>query len=108
SQTPLVLRRAAGPGRRIWWLANPPLFDRHAGRRDHGHGAARRVALDVHRDRVHRDMRRCDLDMDGEGGAVAAEALRADAEAVDGLAQLGLELRALGIGAERAERPRRR
>src|SRR6266851_2101259 len=37
---------------------------------------------------------------------VAAEALRPDAEHVDRLAELLLELRAFGVGAVRAERPR--
>ncbi len=78
------------------------------GRRDHRDGAARRVALDVDRDRVHRDVGRGDLDMDSEGRAVAAEPLRSDAEAVDGIAELGFERRALGIGAARAQGAGRR
>src|SRR5260370_42270242 len=46
--------------------------------------------------------------MGREGGAVAAEALGTDAEAVDGVAELGFELGAFGVAAHRAERPRRR
>src|SRR6185436_16520863 len=70
--------------------------------------APRGMALHVHRDRVHRDVRRRGLDMHRERGRIAAEALRPDAEHVDRLRELALELRALGIGALRAERPGRR
>src|SRR6266850_5596266 len=81
------------------------IFD--ARRPQRGASAARGVALHVHRDRVHRDVRRCGLYVHGEGGRIAAQALRADAEHVDRLAELRFELRAFRIGAARAERPRR-
>ncbi len=43
-------------------------------RREHARGrAAPEVTLHVHRDRVHGDMRMRQLDVDGEGGAVAAQ-----------------------------------
>src|SRR5882757_5700659 len=83
------------------------LDKRDAARRDQRRGAARRVALDVHGDRIHGDVGRRDLDMDAEGGGPAAEPLRADAELVDGLAQLRLDLGAFRIGAGGAERPGR-
>src|SRR5258706_8952213 len=70
--------------------------------------ATRGVALHVDRHRVHGDVRRRGLDVHREGGRIAAEALRADAEHVDRLRELALELRALRVGALRAERPRRR
>src|SRR5438105_864504 len=72
-----------------------------------GARAARRVALHVHRDRVHRDVRGGGLDVHRERGGVAAQALRTDAEHVDRLRELLLELRAFRVGAVRAERPRR-
>src|SRR5438034_7554561 len=72
-----------------------------------GARAARRVALHVDRHRVHGDVRCRGLDMHGKGGGVAAQALRPDAEHVDGLSQFLLELRAFRVGAVRAERPRR-
>src|SRR6266850_6897030 len=68
------------------------IFD--ARRSQRGARAARGVALHVHRDRVHRDVRRRGLDVHGEGGRIAAQALRADAEHVDGLGELGFQLRA--------------
>src|SRR5215510_974475 len=58
-----------------------------------GARAARRMALHVDRDRVHRDVRRRRLDVHREGGRIAAEPLRADAKRVHGAAELGLELR---------------
>src|SRR6266850_272543 len=82
-----------------------PIFD--PGGPQGGAGAARRVALHVDRDRVHGDVRRGGFDVHGKGGGVAAEALRPDAEHVDRLRELLLELRAFGVGAARAERPRR-
>src|SRR5260370_42669493 len=47
---------------------------RDPGRREDRARPPCRVALDVDRDRVHRDVRSRGLDMDGEGRAVAAEA----------------------------------
>src|SRR5262245_25939028 len=69
------------------------IFD--AGRFESGARAARRVALHVHRHGIHRDMRRRGLDMHRERGRVAAQSLRPDAQHVDRLRQLALELRAL-------------
>src|SRR4051812_6383397 len=69
--------------------------------------AARRMALHVDRDGIHGDVRRRGLDVHREGGRIAAQTLRADAEHVDRFAELALELRALRISAVRAERPRR-
>src|SRR5207302_2776280 len=73
---------------RMFLSANEPvttspehaLDKRDATGRDQPNRAARRVALDVHGDRIHRDVRRRDLDMDAERGASAAEPLRPDAE----------------------------
>jgi len=48
------------------------------------------------------------FDVHRERGRIAAKSLGTDAEHVHRLAELGFELRALGIGAVRAERPRRR
>src|ERR1700694_291295 len=70
--------------------------------------AARRVALHVHRHRVHRDVGGGGFDVHRERGGIATEPLRTDAEHVDGLAELRLELRALRIVTARAQRPRRR
>src|SRR5688500_2470304 len=67
--------------------------------------AARGMALHVHGDRVHGDVRRRGLDVHGEGGRVAAQALRTDAEHVDRRGQVALELRAFRVLAMRAERP---
>src|SRR5690349_14403967 len=66
--------------------------------------ATRGVALHVHGDRIHRDVRRRGLDVHRERGRVPAQALRADAEHIDRLGELALELRALRVGAVRAER----
>src|SRR5688572_206336 len=66
--------------------------------------APRRVALHVHCHRVHGDMRGGGLDMHREGGRVAAQALRADAEQVHRRAERRLELGALRVLAARAER----
>src|SRR4051812_4529663 len=77
-------------------------------RRERRARAPRRVALHVDRDRIHRDMRRGELDVHGERRRIAAQPLRADTELVDRLRQLVLELRAFWIGAMRAERTRRR
>src|SRR5678816_331102 len=73
-----------------------------------GARAARRVALHVHRDRVHGDVRRRGLDVHREGGRIAAQPLRADAEHVDRLREFALELRAFRIAALRSEGPGRR
>src|SRR3954449_9809474 len=67
------------------------LDKRYAARRDQPDGAARRVALDVHGDRIHRDVRRGNLDVDAERGGAAAKSLRPDAELVHRLAQLRLD-----------------
>src|SRR6185503_5639266 len=80
----------------------------HPRRPKGGARAPRGVALHVHRHRVHGDVRGGGLDVHREGGRVAAQALRPDAEQVDRLAERGLELRALRILAARAERSRRR
>src|SRR5882672_6810726 len=69
--------------------------------------AARGMALHVHRYGVHRDVRRRCLDVHREGGRIAAQALRPDAEHIHRLRELALELRALRVGALRAEGPRR-
>src|SRR3954469_11323488 len=74
----------------------------HARCTDRGARASRRVALHVHGDRIHGDVRRRRLHVHGKGGRVAAEALRADAEHVDRLAELALEPRALRVLAMRA------
>src|SRR5258705_3650008 len=49
-------------------------------RRESGACTARRVALHVDRDRIHRDMRRRGFDVNRERSRVTAEPLRADAE----------------------------
>src|SRR5260370_35810509 len=90
------------------WCAMAASDEGNAARRDQRRGAPRRMALDVHGDRIHGDVGRRDLDMDAERGGSAAEPLRADAELVDGLAQLRLDLAALGFGAGRPARPGRR
>src|SRR5204862_4475024 len=66
-------------------------------------GAARGVALHVDRDRVHGDVRGGGLDVDGKGGGIAAQSLRTDAEEVDRLGEVALELRAFRIVAVRTE-----
>src|SRR5689334_186006 len=81
------------------WCAMAASDEGHAARRDHRAGAARRMALDVHRDGVHRDVGRRDFDMHPERGGAAAQTLRADAELVHRLAQLRLDRRAFRIGA---------
>ncbi len=48
----------------------------------------RRMALHVDRDRIHRDVRRGELDVHRERGGVAAESLRSDAEHVDRVGKL--------------------
>src|SRR3954465_11305510 len=53
-----------------------------------GARAARGMALHVHRHGIHGDVRGGGLDVHGEGGGVAAQALRADAQHVDRLAEL--------------------
>src|SRR3974390_1533755 len=58
-----------------------------AARGERRRGAARRVALHVHGDRIHRDVRGRDLDVHRERGRVAAEALRPHAEPVHRLAE---------------------
>src|SRR6185436_13139861 len=80
----------------------------HPRRAKRGACAARRVALHVHRHRVHRDVGRRGLDVHRERGRVAAQALWPDAEQIDRLAERGFELRAFRIFAARAERPRGR
>ncbi len=47
-----------------------------------GARAPRGMALHVHRHRIHRDVRRRELDVHRERGGVAAQALRPDAERV--------------------------
>src|SRR3970282_770819 len=47
-----------------------------------GARAPRRMALHVHRHRVHGDVRRRGFDVHGEGGGIPAQTLRADAEHV--------------------------
>src|SRR5258707_15022742 len=69
--------------------------------------AARGMALHVHRYGVHRNVRRRSLDVHREGGRIAAQALRPDAEHVHRLPELPLVLRALRVGAVGAEGPRR-
>src|SRR5919199_770109 len=87
---------------RTWWaMALKPVFD--ALGRDHSRGARRRVALDVHGEGVHGDVRRGGLEMARKRGAAPAEALRADAEAVHRDREHLLELLALRILAGRAE-----
>src|SRR3989304_2432755 len=66
------------------------------------------VALDVDGDRVHGDVGRRRLDVHRERRRIAAESLRADAEAVDRLGQFLLQLRPFRVVAGGAERPRRR
>src|SRR3989441_10725539 len=78
-----------------------------AGGAQGGARTARRVALHVDCHRVHRDVRRRGLDVHREGGRIAPQALRPDAEHVDRLRQLLLELRPFWVGAARAEPPRR-
>src|SRR5437868_11084818 len=67
-----------------------------SGRRERGARAARGMALHVHGHRIHGDVRRRRLDVHRERGRVAAEALRADAEHVDRVAELALELGPFG------------
>src|SRR5258708_15845161 len=107
SSTPAGAIPALNSVRIITTLApnSEAIFD--ARRAQGGPRAARGMALHVHRDRVHGDVRGGGLDVHGKGGRVAAEALRADADHVDRLAQLGFDLRAFRIGAPRAERTRR-
>src|SRR5258708_1640463 len=107
SSTPAGAIPALNSVRIITTLApnSEAIFD--ARRAQGGPRAARGMALHVHGDRVHGDVRGGGLDVHGKGGRVAAEALRADAEHVDRLAELGFELRAFGIGAARAEGTRR-
>src|SRR5258706_8281670 len=103
----LAAQNSAGKiRRRISVAMSEAILD--AARRKSGARAARGMALHVHRDRIHRDVRRRGFDMHGERGRVAAEPLRADAERVDRIGQLGLELRALRVVAARAEGPGRR
>src|SRR5690348_11671490 len=78
----------------------------NAARTEGGARAARGVALHVDRDRVHRNVRGRGFHVHRERGGVAAQALRPDPEQVDRLAERALELRALGILAAAAERPR--
>src|SRR5690348_2554426 len=61
------------------------------------------MALDVHRHGIHRDMRRCNFDMDAECCRAAAQALRPDTQFIDGFGQLFLNLRALGIATDTSE-----
>src|SRR5438105_1715152 len=82
------------------------IFDARAAER--GARPPRGMALHVDGDRVHGDVRRRRLDMHGEGGRIAAEALRSDAKHVYRVAEVPLELGALRVLAGRAERPRRR
>src|SRR5215203_1555692 len=92
---------------RTWCaMALEPVLDAVGG--DHRRGAPRRVALDVHGDGVHGDVRRGGLDVDRERGAASAQALRADAQRVHGDRQHLLELLAFRILAGRPERARRR
>src|SRR4029079_13175630 len=71
---------------RTWWVMAPArsLVIDSAGRDDRV-GPARRMALDVHRHRIHGDVGGCRLDVHGERGRAAAEPLWADAELVDRL-----------------------
>src|SRR5438105_4872475 len=82
------------------------IFDARAAER--GARRPRGMALHVDGDRVHGDVRRRRLDMHGEGGRIAAEALRSDAEHVYRVAEVPLELGALRVLAGRATRPPRR
>src|SRR5258708_31270714 len=108
SSTPAGAIPALNSVRIITTLApnSEAIFD--ARRAQGGPRAARGMALHVHGDRVHGDVRGGGFDVHGKGGRVAPEALRADAEHVDRLAELRVELRAFGIGAARAERTRPR
>src|ERR1051326_3314218 len=76
-----------------------------AARRDHRAGAARRMTLDVNGNRIHGDVRRGHLNMNSEGRRTSAQPLRSDAEFVDRIGKLFLDLRALRIVTLRAERP---
>src|SRR6185437_10763602 len=49
-----------------WWVIRRASLERDAARRDDGAGAPRRMALDVHRHRIHGDVGGGDLDMDAE------------------------------------------
>src|SRR5688572_16745183 len=71
-------------------------------RRERRARAARRMALHVHRDRIHRDVGRRGLDVHGERRRIAAQALRPDAQQIYGLAELALELCAFRVLAYRA------
>src|SRR6267378_6972460 len=66
--------------------------------------AARRVALHIHRHRVHRDVGGGRFDVHRERGGIAAEPLRTDAEHVHRLAELFFQPGSLGVVAARAER----
>ena len=66
----------------------------HAVGRDRRARAPRRMALHVHRHRVHRDVRRGELDVHCERGGVPAQPLRPDAEQIDRGGQFAFELRA--------------
>src|SRR5512134_1781509 len=91
------------------WCAITPLETvGHALRREGRRGAARGVALHVDCHRVHRDVRRRELDVHGERGRVAAEPLRSDTELIHRARELCFELRALRVLALRAERTDRR
>ena len=61
------------------------------------------MALHVDGHRIHRNVRRRELDMHGERRRVASQALRPDAQTIDRGGKLRLELRAVRIGAMRAE-----
>src|SRR3954469_24480909 len=99
---------ARSSGTRVATLRSSQSPEINPARRDHRVGAAGRVALDVHGDRIHRDVGGGDLDVNAERGRAAAQALRPDAELVHRIGQLGLDLGAFGIRAGGAERTRRR
>src|SRR5947199_4675748 len=82
---------------KVWCVISEAVL--HAGRRERRGCAARRMALHVHGDGIHGDVRGRDLDVHGERGGIAPEALRAHPERVDGFAERLLERGAFGIRA---------
>src|SRR5688500_1771916 len=99
--TPATSAAEAGSVKRSSSRSLKAILDPLAAER--GARAARRVALHVDGDRIHGDVSGGSLDVHREGGRVAAQALRTDAEHVDRLRQLALEPRALGVFAARAD-----
>src|SRR4051794_36742750 len=73
----------------------------YAAGRDRRPGTARRMALDVHRHRVLRDVGRGDFDVNRETGGAAAEPLRPDAEFVHRARQFLFDFGAVFVGAHR-------